>query len=93
MDAVVGPKVVCKECSKPFSQVDHLNTHMKSHSGEKIFVCNGCSKDFSTSGNLKRHMRIHSGEKPFVCRECSKCFSDAGDLTNCLLYTSDAADE
>jgi len=70
----------CDQCPKIFKLFCHLNTHKRTHSGEKPYHCNVCEKRFSESGSMKKHKMRHSGEKPFKCETCSKAFSTKGDL-------------
>ncbi|KAJ1851083.1 hypothetical protein GGH12_006114 [Coemansia sp. RSA 1822] len=52
---------MCGVCSKEFSRLSSLNTHMRSHTGEKPYMCNfpGCFQRFSVRSNLRRHSRLH----------------------------------
>ncbi|KAM4614011.1 uncharacterized protein O3C94_022046 isoform 2-T2 [Discoglossus pictus] len=57
-----------------------LNTHKRTHPGEKTYACSECGKKFSKASRLNDHKRTHTGEKPFSCSECGKCFSLASSL-------------
>ena len=73
---------ICKKRLKSRS----LNSHMKTHTGERPYKCNMCTRSFSLSGNLKRHLRTHTGEKPYKCDVCSRAFSQYDGLRQHKLF-------
>ena len=75
----------CLYCDKTFIQSKQLDSHMKSHVKNSIFVCiyPGCGKRFRSMDKLLRHRNEHSGslleETEAICDggESSKAITDA----------------
>ncbi|XP_076072742.1 uncharacterized protein LOC143044567 [Mytilus galloprovincialis] len=62
------------ESGKEFSNLSILQSHMITHTGEKLFKCGKCGKEFNKKSHLSRHMHIHTSEKPYECNKCGKGF-------------------
>ncbi|KAM4034697.1 uncharacterized protein ACNLHF_021376 [Anomaloglossus baeobatrachus] len=70
----------CSECGKCFTKKSTIETHERSHTGEKPFSCSECGKCFTDKSKLVQHHRIHTGEKPYSCSVCGKCFTRKSTL-------------
>ena len=70
----------CSFCGKMCKRKEHLDCHLRTHTGEKPYKCEQCEKAFATSSRLLQHKRRHLGEKPHKCDQCDKFFADTGDL-------------
>lgn len=70
----------CKICHRFFTQLTHLEVHIRSHIGYKPFECQYCKKRFTQGGNLRTHLRLHTGERPYECGVCGKKFSRKGNM-------------
>ncbi|XP_061669468.1 mucin-17-like isoform X2 [Syngnathoides biaculeatus] len=71
---------VCQICTKAFFTKRDVETHIRSHTGERPFHCHLCEKKFFRSVELNTHLRWHRGEKRHWCPYCGKGFFDQNNL-------------
>ncbi|XP_066970911.1 longitudinals lacking protein, isoforms H/M/V-like isoform X5 [Macrobrachium rosenbergii] len=70
----------CPLCSYSTPNANHLQYHMRAHTGEKPFSCPYCPYRASQKTHLKTHMRTHTGEKPYACNMCDFRAAQTGNL-------------
>lgn len=68
------PQFLCNECGKACMTKSLLDSHMRTHTGEKPYVCKICLKSFTNRSVLEVHRLVHTGERPFKCQYCPRAF-------------------
>ncbi|TPX67402.1 hypothetical protein SpCBS45565_g03822 [Spizellomyces sp. 'palustris'] len=66
---------LCPICSRPFSRMYNLRTHIERHSIRRTFECDLCPAKFSRSHDLARHRLTHTQERPYTCERCGRRFA------------------
>lgn len=82
----------CLTCSKRFSQLSILQSHMASHVDQRCHLCELCGKSFRQKSQMKTHLLRHKGEevKKYPCEECSMSFlTSSKPVTYYLLHPCD----
>lgn len=64
------------DCNYAGKRRQHLNVHMRVHTGVKPFECTaaGCAKVFTQNGTLRKHLTQAHGMHPPKCAHCPKTF-------------------
>ncbi|XP_069999277.1 zinc finger and BTB domain-containing protein 7A isoform X4 [Penaeus vannamei] len=70
----------CPVCPFRATHNSKVQSHMRTHTGERPFSCHLCPASFARKGNLKTHIRTHTGEKPYACPHCKYCCAHKSDL-------------
>lgn len=65
----------CEHCSKVFTRLYNLKSHLITHDRTTPFSCDICNRAFARKSDAKRHMRTHSGEKNWICKGCQTPFA------------------
>ncbi|KAJ2583193.1 hypothetical protein GGH95_001132 [Coemansia sp. RSA 1836] len=83
----------CLHCEKTFSRPSSLDTHIRSHTGEKPHKCGfpGCGRGFSVQSNMRRHEKTHYYH-PLPTRLCTAklCQARLGEAMFCLFCANQA---
>ncbi|XP_068627959.1 gastrula zinc finger protein XlCGF57.1-like [Battus philenor] len=77
----MGP-IQCVICGLLVTSPSAMQSHMRTHTGEKPFACPLCDAKFSTKGSLKRHNDTYhrERERKFTCETCGNCFFRKNDI-------------
>ncbi|XP_062250587.1 zinc finger protein 333-like [Platichthys flesus] len=79
-----GTELVCIDCGRESKSISQMISHIKTHTGEKLFACPICGKGYKFKGNMKVHMQNHNEERRFGCDICGKRFHRSFSLKSHL---------
>lgn len=65
-------KYVCNFCDRRFPLKTNLDTHTKTHTGERNFACHLCDRRCINRSVLMRHIESHSNVRLFKCNVCDQ---------------------
>ncbi|KAJ5660824.1 uncharacterized protein N7484_000196 [Penicillium longicatenatum] len=65
----------CPTCSREFTKLYNLRSHMRVHETIRPFSCEFCQKTFARKNDCTRHRKIHLGTRDWVCGGCQQAFS------------------
>lgn len=73
-------KFKCNSCVKSFITKNKLETHQRTHTGDKRHSCTYCGLQFSDPSAMARHKKIHEGAAKYPCDLCDKSYSQSYDV-------------
>ena len=73
----------CSVCGAQFNEIQKLEIHKQSHTGERKELCGLCGEKLANKSAMISHMQQHTSpvlDKPFSCSVCHKTFSQKSHL-------------
>lgn len=70
----------CPICSRKFTRLYSLRSHVRIHQENRPFSCGFCPKTFTRKNDCIRHRKIHLGTRDWVCGGCQQEFSRSDAL-------------
>ncbi|KAG5888735.1 hypothetical protein JTB14_032011 [Gonioctena quinquepunctata] len=67
-------KYVCNSCDRKFPLKINLDSHIKTHTGEKNFACHLCDRKCISKSVLRSHIQTHSNVISFKCTVCLQAY-------------------
>ena len=76
-----GKAYMCNDCGKGCSSRSELESHKRSHTGERPYKCHLCSNTYKHNADLQQHILAgHLGKRPHVCDVCGRAFTEKRSL-------------
>lgn len=72
----------CDYCGRLYEYKSNMETHQRTHIGDKPFICELCNSSYSLKGNLKHHMKVQHSDLSYKCHVCGQTFHLKRDLVN-----------
>lgn len=73
-------KYICQYCKKRFPLKVNLDSHIKTHTGEKNFSCHLCERKCINKSILMRHIETHTNAISFRCDICVRGYKHKKSL-------------
>ncbi|KAJ5563943.1 hypothetical protein N7513_000185 [Penicillium frequentans] len=77
----------CRYCHEKFNRREHLDRHLRRHSGARPYPCPICSRAFSRQDTLTRHLMTHGADAEGLItrtRGTNACQSCSQDKVRCI---------
>ncbi|XP_017769194.1 PREDICTED: zinc finger protein 664 [Nicrophorus vespilloides] len=85
-------KYVCSHCDRRFPLKINLDTHTKTHTGERNYACHLCERRCINRSVLLKHIESHSNVRSFKCEHCSQTYKYQKSLNIHLAKTHSIGD-
>lgn len=83
--------IQCTDCGRMVASRSAMESHMRTHTGERPFQCTECGAKFVTKGALKKHLEVHAveRERKYTCEMCGSSFFRKNDIISHIRIHTD----